>query len=338
VAHLVTLDLGLPRIDGYEVARRLRIEHGNAIEACRRVDEACYPLCQHDVRHPLPQALIRQRESVFVAEWTRQGVPVSPERVSAMRPDYGLDAPPVIRNLAIGASAGIGVFLVTVSGLWSGRVPLGPNVVLDVSWMGLSIGLTCAAVAISMVWSSKVGKLATRDRLLDEIPWKGTERVLDVGCGRGLMLIGAAKRATSGHAVGVDIWQSVDLSGNRPEATLENARREGVAERVEVKTADMKALPFADGTFDVVVSKAAIHNLHDATDRTRAIAEIARVLAPGGHAVIDDIRHVGDYEAEFQARGVTETRRVEGRFIALLLAIVTWGNLRPGALVARKPS
>jgi len=40
--------------------------------------------------------------------------------------------------------------------------------------------------------------------------------VLDVGCGRGLLLIGAARRLTTGKAVGVDIWQAEDRVGNLP--------------------------------------------------------------------------------------------------------------------------
>jgi ribonucleotide reductase alpha subunit len=87
--------------------------------------------------------------------------------------------------------------------------------------------------------------------VLDSLKLRGDETVLDVGCGRGLLLIGAAKRLTTGKAVGVDIWNAEDLSGNRPEATLENARLERVAERVEVKDGDARRLPFADGTFDV---------------------------------------------------------------------------------------
>lgn len=75
-----------------------------------------------------------------------------------------------------------------------------------------------------MVWDCKVGKLRSRDRLLDGLALRGDETVLDVGCGRGLLLIGAAKRLTTGTAVGVDIWQTEDLSGNRPEATLESHR------------------------------------------------------------------------------------------------------------------
>ena len=42
-----------------------------------------------------------------------------------------------------------------------------------------------------MVWSSRVGKLKLRDTLLDGLTWRGDENVLDVGCGRGLLLIGA---------------------------------------------------------------------------------------------------------------------------------------------------
>src|SRR5437660_1447109 len=80
------------------------------------------------------------------------------------------------------------------------------------------------------------------------------EAVLDVGCGRGLLLNAAARRLTTGKAVGVDLWQNADLSNNRPEATLENARLEGVADRVQVKDGDARQLPFADAVFDVVVS------------------------------------------------------------------------------------
>ena len=154
-------------------------------------------------------------------------------------------------------------------------------------------------MAVWMVWSSKVGKVKERETLLDRVAWTGRERVLDVGCGRGLMLIGAAKRLTTGIATGVDIWQAEDLSGNRPEATLENAAREGVADRVRVETADMRKMPFPDGAFDVAVSNAAIHNLYAREDRSKAIREIARVLKPGGVAVISDIRHLGEYASTF---------------------------------------
>src|SRR5262249_8760716 len=140
----------------------------------------------------------------------------------------------------------------------------------------LLVALNCWLMAAVMIYYSKVAKVRTREGFLDLVPWRGDETVLDVGCGRGLLLIGAARRLTTGKAVGVDLWQNVDLSGNRPEATLENARREGVAERVEVKDGDARQLPFADASFDVVVSGLALHNIPDAHGRAQAIREIAR--------------------------------------------------------------
>jgi len=236
---------------------------------------------------------------------------------AARRPDYGLDAPGVVRNLFLVAAAGIVLVALRAAGIWSGRLVLGPiagvTLAFPLASMGAWAGAACAGMGIWMVWSSRSGKVRDRERLLDAISFGGGERVLDVGCGRGLMLIGAAKRLTpgggGGRAVGVDIWQAEDLSGNRPEATLENARLEGVLDRVEVKTADMRKLPFDAASFDLVLSSKAIHNVYSADGRAEAIREIARVLKPGGHALIDDIRHGSEYAATFQAAGCRDVRR-----------------------------
>lgn len=253
--------------------------------------------------------------------------------------DYGLDAPKVVRNLLVLGGLGLGLWLAGALRLWSGvvRTPpvAGVTLVLPLTRIGLWAGIGLTAMGLWMIWSSRVGKVRGRERLLDRIPWTGEERVLDVGCGRGLMLVGAARRLRTGKAVGVDIWQAEDLSGNRPEATLENARCENVADRVEVRTADMRELPFPDASFDVVVSSAAIHNLYAAADREKAIREIVRVLAPGGRALIDDIRHGREYGSSF-ARGGCATTRLESRLGGLLLAVVTMGSLRPVTLLARK--
>lgn len=165
---------------------------------------------------------------------------------------------------------------------------------------------------------------------------RGSEHVLDIGCGRGLLLVGAARRLTSGKAVGVDIWQSQDLSGNLAEVPLRNAALEGVADRVSVETADMRKLPFPDASIDVVVSRAAIHNLYAAADRIAAIKEIARVLRPGGQAVIADIRHHAEYVGAFQAAGAFDIRRIDSPVASALTALLTMGSLRPHTFVARK--
>src|SRR5262245_49206841 len=116
--------------------------------------------------------------------------------------DYGIDAPDVIRNLAIVGVAGLLLWIAVIARLvpmelvW--RPSSGVAFRLPLGSLGLLPGLGCSAMAVWMVWSSKVGKLAERERLLNHVTWRGNERVLDVGCGRGLLLIAAAKRLTSG--------------------------------------------------------------------------------------------------------------------------------------------
>jgi SAM-dependent methyltransferase len=254
-------------------------------------------------------------------------------------PKYGIDAPGVVRNLFVVGAIGLLLWGTATLGVWSGQivVPLpGLGLIFKLTGIGLGCGIGFTLMGVWMVWDSKIGKLRSREHLLRRITWTGQERVLDVGCGRGLMLIGAAKRLTTGRATGIDIWQTEDLSGNRPEATLENARREGVLDRIEVQTGDMRQIPFADNTFDVVVSRAAIHNLYETSDRAQAISEIARVLKPGGQALIEDIRHHQQYAAVFIKHGCADVRRVGSHVVYILLMLITFGSLRPAMLVVRK--
>lgn len=134
------------------------------------------------------------------------------------------------------------------------------------------------------------------------------------------MLTAVAKRLTTGRVTGVDIWSTHDQSGNARQVTLRNASLEGVADRVDVETGDMRALPFPDSSFDVVVSSLAIHNISSNEDRRRAIAEGFRVLKPGGRMVIADIRATSIYEDALRKLGASnvERRRLGWRF--------WWGN------------
>lgn len=245
--------------------------------------------------------------------------------------DYGIDAPYVIRNLLTAGAAALLVFLLIATGVWNGRI--GGIRFAPSGFLFMSIGLLASGVGM---WSgSKFGKVKERETLLSLIDWRGDEQVLDVGCGRGLLLIGAARRLTTGQATGIDIWQSEDLSGNKPDATEENARREGVADRVQLRTADMRKMPFPDGAFDVIVSRAAIHNLYSSDDRVAAVREIARVLKEGGQAVIDDIRHGAQYTAVLTGSGC-EVENRQSPFYSLLWSIITFGSLRPVTLIVRK--
>jgi SAM-dependent methyltransferase len=187
------------------------------------------------------------------------------------RPRYGVDALPV--PVALGA-AGAACCLAAARRRTGRRVTATAGAVLLAN-TGFFLHTTLR------------GKLRIWERELDRAAFAGDECLLDMGCGRGMVLIEAARRLPTGRAVGVDLW-SKDQSGNRPEATLANAAAAGVAERVEVHTADMTSLPFPDASFDAVTSALAIHNIPSREGRYRALDEAMRVLHPGGQLLIAD--------------------------------------------------
>ena len=221
------------------------------------------------------------------------------------KPNYGLDAPVFQRSALFGGLAA--AILGTLVARWAGEHDSQTifSIATSVAWTGFSFFLTGCV----MYWGSKVGKLHLRDKIIASIPWRGDERVLDVGCGHGMMLLAAAKQLTSGRAIGIDIWSQMDQADNNPESTLANARMENVADRVEVQNADARSLPFPDNSFDVVVSSFVIHNLNRPADRKQVMLEIARVLKPGGQLAIADIRHTGQYARTLRSLGWTNVQR-----------------------------
>jgi arsenite methyltransferase len=150
-------------------------------------------------------------------------------------------------------------------------------------------GAAVAGSAASYLYSTGPGKRAIWAQLLDELGLRGDEQVLDVGCGRGAVLMLAARRVPAGRAVGADVWRRRDQSGNSRAATERNAVAEGVTGRVELVDADARDLPFPAGSFDVVVSSLAISNIRDAGGRAQALREAVRMLRPGGRLrIVDD--------------------------------------------------
>jgi arsenite methyltransferase len=230
------------------------------------------------------------------------------------RPSYGIDAPRVgaLIVLFVAATAAAAILLPH-----SGNRAL--RSVGDIAGSLLPTGTLILALIILYV---TVEKFRHRDRMLNMLSWKGSEQVLDVGTGKGLLAIGAAKRLTTGKSVGIDIWNKKDLSGNSSEAVLRNAGLEGVIDHVEIMEADARRLPFEDGTFDYVLSNLCIHNIKDEKERSQACREIARVLKPGGTALISDYIHTQEYAASFQRQGLGVTRRYSPLVAPLILFIV----------------
>jgi arsenite methyltransferase len=219
----------------------------------------------------------------------------------AKKPDYGIDAPGVVRNLLV-----IGTALI-VSGIVFPTIHLG-NVTILWNRSAFCPGGSCLLGGLLMLLYAKWGKFRHRDRMLNMLRWRGDERVLDVGTGRGLLLIGAARRLTTGTGTGIDVWSTKDLSGNSLEHTQANVDIEGVQDKVTLKSDDARKLSFPDASFDVILSNLCIHNIPAADGRAQACREIARVLKPGGIALISDFINTRTYQKIFASCGLEVSR------------------------------
>jgi SAM-dependent methyltransferase len=242
------------------------------------------------------------------------------------RENYGIDAPTVVRNFVI-----IGGLLTLTSLSTALLVDLGKVAPGGMTRLLIGNGGVTGAVSLIMAFwmfaSSKWLKQRVAQALLDMHAWRGDEAVLDIGCGRGLVAVAAARRVPAGRVTGVDIWQEQDLGGNTPEAIGANAEAAGVASRLQVDTGDARGLPYADASFDVVASMTALHNIPGKAGRIAAIAEAWRVTKPGGDILIFDIRHARTYAAQLRALGAEVT---------LKGPILLWGPVG-WRFAARKP-
>src|SRR5271154_709765 len=206
------------------------------------------------------------------------------------KPDYGIDAPAVLRNFGL---AGIGCFV--TSYFFPDSIAIGPLKFIHLTNSFYIAGGIFIAEFLLMLNYVKRGKFRHRDYMLGMVEWRGDEQVLDVGTGRGLLMIGAAKKLKNGRSIGIDIWNAEDLSDNRIENTKKNAELEGVLDRIEIRNEDAQKMSFADATFDVIVSNLCIHNIYNKPGRKKACEEIVRVLKPGGTALISDYKLTSEY-------------------------------------------
>ncbi len=215
------------------------------------------------------------------------------------RADYGYDAPYALVSFAL---IGLACVVVALFFWWGGHARR-PTIVLA------CYGAFFLANAGSFLYTTRAGKFAVWREILDRVGLRGNERVLDMGCGRGAVLTLVARRLNTGRITGIDLWSTRDQSGNARDVSLRNAELEGVRDRVVIETGDMRALPFADGTFDLVVSSLAIHNIHGNAGRGQAVSEAWRVLKAGGRIAIADIRATRHYARTLQNLGASGVTR-----------------------------
>ena len=122
-----------------------------------------------------------------------------------------------------------------------------------------------------------------RDAYIDRMDLASCNRILDLGCGTGVVARALAERDDfSGEIVGVD------LSDALIDAAKHLSSEEGLAERIAFRVGDSHALDDPDSSYDAVLAHTLVSHV---TDPASVVANAARVVAPGGTIAIFD----GDY-------------------------------------------
>ena len=137
-------------------------------------------------------------------------------------------------------------------------------------WLGPVYDLVCELLGL--------GRGFQRD-VLARLGLRDGERLIDLGCGTGTLLAGALRRPPGVTAAGVDADPAILATAAR------RLRRHGP--RVTLHAARAEALPLPAGGFDAAVSTLAFHHLPTPAKRA-ALAEVGRVLRPGGRLLLVD--------------------------------------------------
>lgn len=228
----------------------------------------------------------------------------------AHKPGYGIDEPRTLIELIVAGilSVAVGIY---ISGYTASTNPRTADTGLLV---GPSVGGLILIVAAALYWSSRLGKPRETGKLVSGIPFGGNEVVLDLGCGRGLGAVLAAKKLIGGYVVGVDIFSKARLSGNDPTSVLVNAENDGVGSKVSALRGAPLHLPISDHSVDVVISGVAVHHLVPRKMRQSLFSEIKRILKDGGRIGVLDQGNGPEYSSIMNSIGLRDIETHRMRF------------------------
>lgn len=204
---------------------------------------------------------------------------------------YGVDDPRTIFELGVA-----GVLSVIVGFLISSyTTTINPTASRAALVVGPGVGFLILVVVAALYWSSRLGKAREMTKIVENIPWGGGEVVLDLGCGRGLAAVLAARRLGFGYVAGVDVWSKARVSGNDPQSVIANAEAERLGSKVAPVKGSSLQLPLADASVDVILSGMALHHAAPKKQREALFREMARVLKEGGRVGILDAGNGNEY-------------------------------------------
>jgi ubiquinone/menaquinone biosynthesis C-methylase UbiE len=110
--------------------------------------------------------------------------------------------------------------------------------------------------------------------------WDGRGPVLDVGTGTAQIPVELCRQSATAAVTAIDLAEHMLALGR------ENVRRAGLEGRVRLEPGDAKRLPYAAGSFGAVISNSIVHHI---PEPAAVLAEMARVLSPGGRLFVRDL-------------------------------------------------
>ncbi len=166
---------------------------------------------------------------------------------------------------------------------WIGRRALAPLDEPVPHTRGVTMGMVAPVYDTYCRWLGLGPRF--RQETLRHATLRAGDRVLDVGCGTGVLTRLAAEAVgPTGYAVGIDPAPGM-IAVARRQAAL-------AASRVEFRLAAIERLPFADAAFDAVLSSFMLHHLPPDVKRD-GLREVYRVLKPGGRLLVVDVDRPG---------------------------------------------
>jgi len=120
--------------------------------------------------------------------------------------------------------------------------------------------------------------------------WDGRGTLLDVGTGTAQIPIEVCRLVLAARVVGIDLAEQMLKVGR------ENVARAGLSDQIELRHCDAKTMPFADASFQVIMSNSIVHHI---PEPARVLAEMVRVTAPDGVLFVRDLlRPATDFELQ----------------------------------------
>jgi ubiquinone/menaquinone biosynthesis C-methylase UbiE len=159
------------------------------------------------------------------------------------------------------------------------------------------------AIYAYYLFSSRGGNLQGKvhDLIVNSLKWDGNGTCLEIGCGSAPVAIKVAKKFSAAKVLATDYWGKTPFEYSEIQCA-QNAKIEGVADRMEFKFANAMQLPFEDASFDAVICNLTFHEVNPTKKEEifTSISEAFRVLKKGAPFAFQDLFQLklvfGDFE------------------------------------------